>query len=327
MLRAVSHGDPLFIFRLTPLVLALAELDAAATDALLAECGLPASATRGAITAPLSRVERLVEEAARRSSKRPFGVALARAVPFGTYELAELLVRTAPDLERGLRELERHASLINPVGRFEVRETADETELHYFVHGTADALGATMNEFTFAYLHRALDDVTPGGLPLSRVWFSHRASEDAPALRACFGVDVTYGARTCGLSIPRGSSPTPLRTADPVVFAFLAKQGQERLRALGDRSAAAVVVDVIESQLGFAAADLDAVSARLGQTPRTVQRRLGDEGTTFREVLEDARKRRAEAMLADGMPFATIAEALGFSGVRSFRRAHRRWTR
>lgn len=68
------------------------------------------------------------------------------------------------------------------------------------------------------------------------------------------------------------------------------------------------------------------MAARLGQTPRTVQRRLAAEGTTFREVLDAARRRRAEAMLAEGTPFATVADALGFSGVRSFRRAHRRWT-
>ncbi len=49
------------------------------------------------------------------------------------------------------------------------------------------------------------------------------------------------------------------------------------------------------------------------------------EGTTFREVLERARQRRADAMLAEGIPFAGVADALGFSGVHSFRRAYQRW--
>ena len=319
------NGDPLFIFRLTPLVLSLAGLEGDDAAALLAGCGLPASAADGTMAAPLSRVKRLVAEAAARSERRPFGLALARAVPFGTYGLPELLVRTAPDLERGLRELARHASLINPVGRFEVRETRGETELHYYVHGSADALGPTLNLHTIAYVHRAIDAVTPGPLPLTRVWLAaHDASDDA-SLSHAFGAPVSRGARTCGFALRRGA-PTPLATSDSVVFAYLRAEGRAKLEAMGERSAAAVVVETIESQLGFAAADLDAVAARLGQTPRTVQRRLAAEGTTFREVLDAARRRRAEAMLAEGTPVATVADALGFSGVRSFRRAHRRWT-
>ncbi len=321
-------GDPLFIFRLTPLVLSMAGLEGSDAEALVAECGLPPSAAEGTMAAPLSCVKRLVAEAAERSGRRPFGLALAAAVPFGTYGLPELLVRTAPSLERGLSELSAHASLINPVGRFDVRESQaaakGETEIHYFVHGTDDALGPTINEYTIAYLHRAMSALRPEPLPVTRVWFSHARSADADAVGAHFGVDVRYGARTCGFAMCL-DGPTSLSTSDAVVFDYLRARGREELQARGQRSAVAVVVETIETQLGFATADLDAVAACLGQTPRTVQRRLAAEGTTFRETLETARKRRAEAMLAEGTPFGTVADALGFSGVRSFRRAYQRW--
>jgi AraC-like DNA-binding protein len=85
------------------------------------------------------------------------------------------------------------------------------------------------------------------------------------------------------------------------------------------------VVDAIESRVDFAEADLARVARALGATARTVQRRLEEERTSFREVVDGARRRHAESMLASRMPAARVAEALGFADTRSLRRAAARW--
>jgi AraC-like DNA-binding protein len=62
-------------------------------------------------------------------------------------------------------------------------------------------------------------------------------------------------------------------------------------------------------------------------SPRTLQRRLGEEGTTFRQVLAGTRLQLAEALLADGdLPVTAVALRLGFSETAAFSRAFRRWT-
>lgn len=322
----MSRGDPLFIFRLSPVVLGLLGRSTREQKALLSRCGLPESAAVGTITAPLSRVRQLLDEAAMRSElTQPFGLALALAAPEGTYDTAELLVRTAPSLREGLGALARYAALINPVGRFEVRLPRTGLELHYFVPGARDVLGIHLNEFTIAFMIQAISKVTRTPLKLRRSWFAHRDARHRAALSEHFGCEVELGASTCGFAIDRATADAPLRTADPVVFDYLERQAEARLEALGQRSYAAVVVDAIENRVGFAGADLERVARALGATGRTVQRRLDEEGTTFREVFEDARKRRSEAMLGTGASNAQIAEALGFADTRSFRRAFRRW--
>jgi AraC-like DNA-binding protein len=322
----MSRGDPLFIFRLCPVVLGLIGKGAREQKALLARCGLPESAAVGTITAPLSRIRQLLDEAALRSEQpEPFGLALALAAPEGTYDTAELLVRTAPSLRLGLSALARYAALINPVGRFEVRPTKKGLELHYFVPGARDVLGIHLNEFTIAFMVQAITKVIRSPLTLGRAFFAHRDARHRDALAEHFGCDVAFGAATCGFAIDQPTADAPLRTADPVVFDYLERQAEARLSALGQRSYAAVVIDAIENRVGFAGADLERVARALGATGRTVQRRLDKEGTTFREVFEDARKRRSEAMLGTGASNAQIAEALGFADTRSFRRAFRRW--
>ena len=62
-------------------------------------------------------------------------------------------------------------------------------------------------------------------------------------------------------------------------------------------------------------------------TERTLQRRLADEGTTFREVVDEVRCDRASALLRDpDVRVADVAYAVGYDEVTSFTKAFRRWT-
>lgn len=321
----MRHLDPLFTFRLTPIVLRLLRVTRAEGRALLEQCGLPEGAADGVFTAPLSRTRRFLEEAAA-LHEGALGVALAKATPEGTYEMAELLVRTAPTLSKGLDALARYGKLVNAVGGFETHAKRTQVELHYAVLGAPQALGPQLNEFTIALVLEGLRRVTQATLSPSAVWFSHAATSDGEALEKHFGVPIQLGARTCGLAFAHSVAEAPLKTRDDVVHAFLTKQAEVKLKAVGARTFAATVVDCVESQVGFPKADLVGVCEVLGITIRTAQRRFREEGTSFREVIEEARARRAREMLSAEMPASSIAEALGFGDVRSFRRAAKRWT-
>ncbi|MNG28149.1 Urease operon transcriptional activator [compost metagenome] len=61
-------------------------------------------------------------------------------------------------------------------------------------------------------------------------------------------------------------------------------------------------------------------------TPRTLHRRLLDEGTTFKQILEDVRHTLAvEHLKAGQLSIQEIAYSLGYNDVANFRRAFRRW--
>jgi AraC-like DNA-binding protein len=60
---------------------------------------------------------------------------------------------------------------------------------------------------------------------------------------------------------------------------------------------------------------------------RTLQRRLGDSGTTYKELLDDTRRALALAYLsAPQHSVNEITYRLGFSSGSCFTRAFRRWT-
>ncbi len=60
---------------------------------------------------------------------------------------------------------------------------------------------------------------------------------------------------------------------------------------------------------------------------RTLQRYLREEETTFADVLDDVRRRRAEVALRETEePIASVSASLGFGDQSAFHKAFVRWT-
>jgi AraC-like DNA-binding protein len=70
------------------------------------------------------------------------------------------------------------------------------------------------------------------------------------------------------------------------------------------------------------------IAGRLGMSPRTLRRKLEQEGTSFRELIDELRAHAAIKYVRDtDLTIEDIAFALGFSDAAAFRHAFRRWTK
>lgn len=124
-----------------------------------------------------------------------------------------------------------------------------------------------------------------------------------------------------------GTLDLPFASADPVALLLTREQCERELDALGftgpfrERVAALALVG------GGGARGLDEVAAQLHVSSRTLKRRLAELGTSYSEILDGERKRRALALLrTTSLTVDEIAERLGYSDVANFGRAFRRWT-
>lgn len=72
--------------------------------------------------------------------------------------------------------------------------------------------------------------------------------------------------------------------------------------------------------------DMEAIAQQLHLSSRTLRRRLLDEGTHFRLLLEEVRQTLAEELLATGgLTLEEIAARLGYAEVSNFIHAFKRW--
>ncbi|MHB8822908.1 MAG: helix-turn-helix transcriptional regulator, partial [Pseudomonadaceae bacterium] len=69
------------------------------------------------------------------------------------------------------------------------------------------------------------------------------------------------------------------------------------------------------------------IANRLQLPSWTLRRKLHEEGTRYRDILNDTRRDLAMAYIRDtDSAFGEIAWLLGFSSAEAFQRAFRRWT-
>lgn len=84
---------------------------------------------------------------------------------------------------------------------------------------------------------------------------------------------------------------------------------------------------VISNLLASGECTLERVSAGLNLHPRTLQRRLNDEGTSFRELLQQSRRDSAEHYLRyTNISITDLALNLGYAEVAVFSRHFKQWT-
>ena len=118
----------------------------------------------------------------------------------------------------------------------------------------------------------------------------------------------------------------------PAGNAELARQNEQVLAAFLDRlerqELGRRVEQAIVNALPNGTPTKEAIARQLGMSPRNLQRRLAEESTSFKELIDAARITLARDYIDAGRLSVTeIAFVLGFGDTSSFSRAFKRWTK
>ncbi len=120
----------------------------------------------------------------------------------------------------------------------------------------------------------------------------------------------------------------PLVTSDASAMRLAVVQCERELQRLaaGEHGFATKVRAAIRApESGFA--KLPEVARALGLAPRTLKRRLADQGTSYSALLEELAYARAELLLADpALSVAEVASEVGYTDATNFSRAFKRWS-
>ena len=91
-------------------------------------------------------------------------------------------------------------------------------------------------------------------------------------------------------------------------------------------SCASQVAHIIAKRLGRSDLDVQSIAAEIGLSPRTLQRRLTEEGTSFRDLIRQHRSQVVDRLLQDRKTKMTvIAHDVGYSDATTFSRAFKTW--
>ena len=309
-------------------LLGYAEQRGADRAALLQAAALdPASLSDPDARVPLVAFYELVEVAVNATGDPHLGLGFAGRIDVETFDALGFLVMTSGTFGEALERMLRYQRLWNDGERFTLEIRDDRAHITYTPFGPdRPAHGQVAEMFAFDVLHNG---GALCGAPIRALSarFRHAPAADPAEKARLLGAPAVFGDPITELVIPAEALSLPLPHANEALSRFLDRQVQalaERLpvaaASLGNRVRALLAERLHEG------ADLDALAARLRMSPRTLQRRLRDEGTSLQDLRDEARRARAAAFLETGMAVAEVAYLLGYSEPSAFHRAFRRWT-
>jgi AraC-like DNA-binding protein len=227
------------------------------------------------------------------------------------------LARHSASVGDALRALSMHLHLRHRAGVLGLRPRGPlDVELAYLMHhpGTPGARHVAEGALVIA-MHVLRRLCGPHWSAIEATFACDRPQDTGP-YRDRFGAAVRFNASRFAIGFRASWLDWPIPGADPAEH----------------RRLASLVSDMEHSRpypvrmLVATAPSVDAVSQVLGLSPRTLNRRLAAEGTTFKALLEDTRCRLARQLLEDTrMPAIEIAAALHYTTPSAFSRAFSHW--
>ena len=277
---------------------------------------------------PLAVLNQMLEVAVSRSGDQDIGLKAARETSPGDAGVLDYAIGSASTVKDAIDTASRYIRLVN-----------DGLEMRLEIAGTEafDSLGEPR---TAAACRAGLS----GGRNLSRILTGlgiGSARESAGSVSANTSPQDTSRVRAhvrrhadrfrravLRIRLRCRMAERRLGSADARLHDVILKHAEKmlaelpRARQLTERVRSAIVDELAGGDPSVAH-----IAPRLRMSPRTLERKLEREGTTFSALLEELRKRLALRYVgSENLELAEIAFLLGFSQTTGFHRAFKRWT-
>jgi AraC-like DNA-binding protein len=258
---------------------------------------------------------------------RLFGLRLGDHLAADVYGAVTTFARVAPDIRQAIEVLLEYMPVIYCPGA-DVEFVATEETAEFRWRPSADfESDEQANCLGQSQVVRFLQSLVGPDFRPSRVQLVSRPwRKDIAAMDDFFGCRVTGASPVNIVSFPASLLRRRLRSADPTLFGLLGSYFAQ-VKAQVQQSFVDEVRAFARASLASGHCTIDRCAARLEASPRTIQRRLTEQGYRFSEIVEEQRveaSKRALRETADTL--SEIAFNLGYSDQSSFGRAFKRWT-
>lgn len=253
-----------------------------------------------------------------------FGLLVGQRASSAVLGLVGRLMRSAPTLKDAILDLctNQHRYIRGAVAYLTIQ---DETAFWgYAIHLPGIEAIEQIGEGAMGIAFNMMREFV--GVPPDNVLLSRYAPKDVGPYRRSFGFTPQFDAEQNAVAFPTRLLAAPVRTADPTLRQILLRSVASYW-AVREPSIADQVIRELRGRIVFPDTSLEDTAERLSMHPRTLNRRLQTEGTSFRKLLNEARFEVARQLLAGTrMDVTDIGLALGYADPSGFTHAFQRWS-
>lgn len=300
--------------------------------ALLEQAGIdPSFSERGRGEVRYAQMVDLFEAAANQLKCPDFGMRLAamQAAQGATKVLGPLDVamRNSPTLGDAYRYCAEHLHVYSSATQICFEKLADDSRV--FMLFEIMLMGGTHQrqavEQALALTQHGIHAISGGQARAREVWFTHEPAAPLATYRANFNATVRFGQSMNGLLFDEQDFALPLPDTDPQLYematSFIDHRFPSSAMPLRTRVRINIARLLVEGNC-----TQEHVAAALGLHPRTLQRRLREEGESFEAIKDSVRRDVALRYLQQpDVSLVRVTEILGYSETSVLSRSCLRW--
>ena len=275
---------------------------------------------------PLESLYVILESIIERT-RDPFALlGLARGIEVQSLDALAFVVLTSPTLREGFRAFLRYQRVFADGERYELEEDDEWAKIIYRPWGPPRLAHRCMAEMFAVDIVVNTGPLTGAPFDRPRVRFVHSAPEDCARHAELLGVAAEFSQSRNEIwlrarDLDRRLAPE----SQQAVCEYFHRNLDAHVRALPRESIAGTIRDALV-RAPTLDATLNELARPLRMSARTLQRRLEEEGTSLRALVEEVRRARAGPLLESGQSIAEVSYLLGYAEPSAFHRAFRRWT-
>ncbi len=277
---------------------------------------------------PFAQLVDLYERAAQLTGDKNFGLHVGQSVDPKLFDVVGYSALNSPTLGDAFARVGRYHSIWTDGATFTLEASNDTSAIVYRYVDDTISEHRHDAEMTLATVTTLCRNIASSEFTPTAVEFQHDEPGDISEHQQLFCCPIKFNSCSNKLHFPSSYLSLPIEKADASLCALLDRHAEELLAKFPPRdSLVDQVRSIIASEFRGGDPSLERVADQLRMTPRTLQRKLQELGTSHNELLEQMRRQLAMRYLREPeMAICEVAYLLGFSESSSFHRAFKRWT-
>ncbi|MCP3104964.1 AraC family transcriptional regulator [Myxococcus sp. K15C18031901] len=328
MRKATSSGEPSLSARMARQALHLASRRGLPVEAWLREsAGLGlADLDDPELRVPYALLDDLLERMAAGAGDANLGLHIARVEVVDLDDPATFVVLTSATLRDSLERGCRYQRVWGDGERFRVEDTERGVRMRFTPVGAWRPAHRHLVEAAMSQLATGVSAFTGADVKPLRVRFVHAAPSDVREHEALFRCPLEFGAPFNDIEFSHEDARRPFVHADGLLHAMFERQASRALERLPDVSTlTGRVREQVRRTLAGGDCSFGGIAQSLRMSPRTLQRRLADEGQRYAAIVDALRRELSETYLRRRMAIAEVSFLLGYAEPAAFHRAFKRW--
>ncbi len=276
-------------------------------------------------TLPFTTAGRLFGRCVELTGCRHLGILLGRNRGLSVLGTVGLLAQSAPNVRHALDAISCHLHLHDRGSVVRMHVNGSQAIFSYAVLAEAVESADQIIDFAVMVARNILAALCGPAWSPTEVRFAHRAPEDLAPFQEAFHAPLRFDADVSGVVFPAHWLDKPVMSADPLLHRYMMERVNE-LAAMSGDDFLAQSRRAVHASLSSHDCSLASIARRLALSPRTLNRRLRESGTSFAQLLADTRKSEATRILENTkMAAGQVAALLGYSSDSAFSRAFKSW--